>query len=303
MGRAVDIVAPAKVNLYLKIGGRRPDGYHQLISLFQMVSLYDHIRIRSLKTEDAYRLDGDFGFPAEENIITRAVRVFRKNTGARRGVRIQVKKGIPLGAGLGGGSSDAAAVLAGLNQMLETGLDPAALRSLAVELGSDIPFFLTAPAAVVRGRGEIVEPVAARSDYALVLVYPGFPVITGEAYRWLDTYRRDSGGAQQAGQSQDLLEVTDDLKQIYTQARPGEWTLFNSFAPLLKARFPLLEEIITALKKTGAAAAGVSGSGSTIFGLFNLREEARKAARVLKNAYMLVKFVEPLEISPCTGLE
>jgi 4-diphosphocytidyl-2-C-methyl-D-erythritol kinase len=295
MGTAVDIAAPAKVNLYLQIGERRPDGYHRLVSLFQMVSLFDHISIRSLKAENVYQLEGEFDFPVEENLITRAVRLFRERTGSRHGVRVRVKKRIPVGAGLGGGSSDAAAVIAGLNHLFAAGLDAADLRLLAAELGSDVSFFLTAAAALVRGRGEIVEPLPARSDYALVLVYPGFPVATRQAYRWLDARRAAAGEVP--------LTEPPDLRRIYRHASPGEWDLFNSFTPVLTERFPLLGEIIGALENAGAAAAGVSGSGSALFGTFRHREEALQAARVLKKTFPLVKFVEPLEKSPCTGLE
>ena len=295
----MQLSAPAKVNLCLYIGGRETDGYHRLVSLFQMVSLYDHIHIRSLKAKDAFRLEGEFAFPAEENIITRAVRLFRERTGARQGVEIRVRKEIPLGAGLGGGSSDAAAVMCGLNALFAGGFDRAGLSALASELGSDIPFFLGAPAALVRGRGEVVEPLAPRRDFALVLVYPGFPVASRQAYEWLDAYR----GAQPAEKSRRQLPEPAALRRMYGQDAPETWILFNSFAPVLKKRFPLLEESKNTLKQAGAIAAGVSGSGSTVFGLFTGRDEARRAAGKIKNGPAQVKFVEPLEKSPFTGLE
>jgi 4-diphosphocytidyl-2C-methyl-D-erythritol kinase len=231
MGSALDIDAPAKVNLTLHVGERRADGYHRLISLFQMISLYDRIRIRSLKTDDSYRLEGDCGVPAEENIITRAVELFRRRTGLRRGVRIQVEKNIPLGGGLGGGSSDAAAVLVGLNQLFAGGLDDGGLCSLAAELGSDIPFFLGKAAALVSGRGEIVEPLTPRRDYALVLVYPGFPVDTREAYLWLDARRSERsgpGGARRGDALQSRPAGPAELKRMYSHTAPASWTLFNS---------------------------------------------------------------------------
>jgi 4-diphosphocytidyl-2-C-methyl-D-erythritol kinase len=299
MGNEVQLFAPAKVNLCLHIGGREKDGYHRLVSLFQMVSLYDHIHIRSLKAKDAFRLEGKFDFPAEENIITRAVRLFRERTGARQGVEIRVRKEIPLGAGLAGGSSDAAAVMCGLNVLFSGGLDREGLSVLASELGSDIPFFLGAPAALVRGRGEMVEPLAPRRDFALVLVYPGFPVASRRAYEWLDAYR----GAEAAEKARCQLPEPDTLRRMYGQEEIATWTLFNSFTPVLTARFPLLEEIKTTLKQAGAIAAGVSGSGSTVFGLFPGRDDARRAAGKIKKGPSQAKFVDPLEKSPFTGLE
>ncbi|MBA7671818.1 putative 4-diphosphocytidyl-2-C-methyl-D-erythritol kinase [subsurface metagenome] len=159
MGKALTLKVPAKVNIHLEVLGKRPDGYHEIVSIFQMVSLYDVLQISSLKYENAFHLEGDFNIKESENLITKTVHLFRKRTGLAGGIQIKVRKCIPPGAGLGGGSSNAAATLKGLNLLLAAELSPIRLKSLAAELGSDIPFFLTWPAApVIFSTAGIISP-------------------------------------------------------------------------------------------------------------------------------------------------
>jgi len=161
--------APAKVNLHLEILGRRGDGFHEILSLFQAVSLFDRIALRSLKVTGQVRVACTAPIPAERNIVTAALRAFRAKTGIEEGIDLRVWKSIPIGAGLGGGSSDAAATLRGLNGMFGRPLDGGLLAELAAGLGSDVPFFLEGGTALVGGRGERVTRVAGRGDYRIVL--------------------------------------------------------------------------------------------------------------------------------------
>ena len=289
MGKRLYLLAPAKINLHLEVLRRRKDGYHDIVSLFQAVSLYDEIELRSLKKKNAYRLEGDISIPAEDNIITKAVELFRQESGNYSGIEIGVQKHIPVGAGLGGGSSDAAAVLIGLDRFFSVGLSTPQLLHLAERLGSDVPFFLRSAAALVQGRGEMVTPIEARSDYFLVLIFPGFAIESREAYRWLDE-ARDSTGRESPG-----ISRIDVLKKEYQNGAIDRWTFFNSFQGVVASRFPAVKHTITALYRCGALYSCLSGSGSSLYGLYASDKEAASACKELQTEYPLVEIAKPLQ--------
>ena len=151
-------LAPAKINLHLEIGSRRPDGFHELVSIFQAVNLFDTLLVRVAGGAGEMRLAGEFGFPPSQNIVTRAVEAFRAETGIADGLEVSVDKRIPMGAGLGGGSSDAAATLRCLRALLCPRLPMERMEALAASLGSDVPFFLGAAARAGRGKGRADHP-------------------------------------------------------------------------------------------------------------------------------------------------
>ncbi len=285
--RDIAFRAPAKINLYLKVLGRRGDGYHEIRSIFQAVSLEDRLIFRSPGGGDTVELAGPFGFAPERNLIVRAARAFQAFTGIRRGVRIEAEKRIPMGAGLGGGSSDAACTLAALNRLWEAGLDPAALHALAEGLGSDVPFFLHGPAAIVEGRGERIHPIAPRTDFRLLLVVPDFPVPTAEAYRWL-------GMAAHGAEAHTAGPTGPELEVMYREVPVQGWSLENSFDPVVESRFPVVGRIRRLLTEQGAVHAGLSGSGSAVFGLFAAESEAEAAAGVLSACNCFSRIVTPL---------
>ncbi|HSV55678.1 MAG TPA: 4-(cytidine 5'-diphospho)-2-C-methyl-D-erythritol kinase, partial [Magnetospirillaceae bacterium] len=192
MVRKVVVEAPAKINLHLEVRDRRADGFHDILSLFQAVSLVDTLELNIEEGSEAVRLAGSFDCQEAENTIVRAARAFKDASGARGGLSIRAEKRIPAGAGLGGGSSDAAAVLKALNEAYGRPLAASRLGALGAALGSDVPFFLGGACAVVSGRGEFIEPAEAREDYRLVILFPGFPERTVEAYAVLDA-ARDTG--------------------------------------------------------------------------------------------------------------
>jgi len=277
--------APAKVNLHLEILGRRGDGFHEILSLFQAVSLFDRIALRSLKVTGQVRVACTAPIPAERNIVTAALRAFRAKTGIEEGIDLRVWKSIPIGAGLGGGSSDAAATLRGLNGMFGRPLDGGLLAELAAGLGSDVPFFLEGGTALVGGRGERVTRVAGRGDYRIVLVWPGFGVDTREAYGWYD----------QAGHRRAALGPAE-VRQRFVGLPPSQWGYFNSFQEVVEGRHPVLTEIAGDLRRAGAAAAGISGCGSTVFGVFASARQARAAVRRARRRFALAQVVSPLQI-------
>lgn len=266
MFKIARVRACAKLNLHLEIGPVRPDGFHELRSLFQLASLADELTFR-LRANEGLTIGGGFPFPAEENIIAKACSLFFAKTGVRAGIDVSVEKNIPMGAGLGGGSSDAAATLRALDALFGTGLSRTELSSLGERLGSDVPFFLSGACAIVEGRGERVEAIEARSDLRAVIVDPGFSVSTKDAYAWWD----------RSGPKRDGFEFTaGDIRMNYGRDA-GEWAFFNSFFPLIATQRPALVDIREELAEDGALHSDMSGSGSSMFGIFDSALKAEKA--------------------------
>ncbi|MBN1519949.1 MAG: 4-(cytidine 5'-diphospho)-2-C-methyl-D-erythritol kinase [Spirochaetales bacterium] len=265
--------APAKINIHLAIGPRRKDGYHGLASVFQAISLADTVTV-GLDTEPGIRLDCRVDCPPERNTMYRAAALWLEAAGSRApsGVAIQATKRIPSGAGLGGGSSDAAAVLRLLAALFPAAVPPEALAGLAAEVGSDVPFFLGGPCAAVLGRGELVRPVEPRSDYALALIHPGFPIATADAYARLDEQRPAGPG------DRELAAELDGVVGSYHKDEPGLWNFRNDFYPVLSGAYPGLERAMGVLRTAGASFSAMSGSGSVLFGVFENADSAARAA-------------------------
>jgi 4-diphosphocytidyl-2-C-methyl-D-erythritol kinase len=260
------IKARAKLNLHLEIGPKRADGFHELVSLFQAFSLADDLSVR-VRSGNAVSVRGNFPFPAEENIIAKACVLFRERTGIKTGIEVEVEKNIPMGAGLGGGSSDAAATLRALDALFGAPLPLGELSRLGALLGSDVPFFLSGACAVVRGRGESVDAFEGRAGLHAIVVDPLFPVSTKEAYSlW------DLEGGKRAG----FALTAEDIRLGYAKDA-AEWGFFNSFFPLIAARHPVLVDIREELLEDGALYAAMSGSGSSMFGIFDSAMKAEKA--------------------------
>ncbi|MGZ4966365.1 MAG: 4-(cytidine 5'-diphospho)-2-C-methyl-D-erythritol kinase, partial [Chthoniobacterales bacterium] len=177
---SMELHAPAKINLSFKILGRRDDGFHEIETLMAPVSLFDRlIIVRGEPDEKVEFVCDDASLPSNaDNLVVQAAELFLRSTNTRTGLRIELQKNIPHGAGLGGGSSDAASVLLGLNELLATRLDEKKLAELAAEIGSDVPFFIYRSAAMCRGRGELVTPTSLPRKLSLLLLKPGFGVPT-----------------------------------------------------------------------------------------------------------------------------
>ena len=245
----MQVLAPAKINISLRVLGRRSDGFHEIETLIAPISLCDEIKIerRSGKQEIAFRCDDPSVPKGEDNLVVRAANVFFEETKVSSGVSIVLKKRIPHGAGLGGGSSDAASTLLALNELLETNLPSEALAKMAEMIGSDVPFFISQSAAVCKGRGEVVSPTRLREQLSVLLLKPEFGVPTQWAYSWWQDSREIPGvsyGAQQFTQQ----SFMNDLE------RP----VFEKFVFLAQLKMWLL-------KQPEVGAALMSGSGSTVF--------------------------------------
>jgi 4-diphosphocytidyl-2-C-methyl-D-erythritol kinase len=254
----MQLYAPAKINLSFEIEGRRKDGFHEIETLMAPISLTDRLVIeRGKATGLQFSCDDPSLANGEENLVVRAVRLFQEAAKIEAGVEIALEKRIPHGAGLGGGSSDAATTLLGLNALFETRLDQKHLIELAAQIGSDVPFFILGSAALCRGRGEIVEATKLSASFKLLLVKPDFGVPTRWAYeKWKDSRRLP--GLNYAPQEFSGMRFVNDLE------RP----VFEKFVVLgyLKTWLRLQPEVGVAL---------LSGSGSTVFAV--LREGADRA--------------------------
>ncbi len=251
----MEIRARAKINLTLDVIGRRPDGYHDLASVMQEIELADTLVMEPAE-EISLVVDPPVVTAGADNLILRAARLLREYGRVREGAAIRLTKRIPVGAGLGGGSADAAAALQGLNELWGLGLEPGMLKELGAGLGSDIPFCLTGGTALVTGRGEVVEPLTPLPVMDLVLVRPPFKVSTAAIYRLWDE-RGLAGGAATAA----MLEAVTR----------GDWRRVAScLANDLEAVTCNLHPEVFAIKRglAGALAVLMSGSGPTVFSLW-----------------------------------
>ena len=253
--------APAKVNLYLEILGRRADGFHELETLMLAVDLCDTLRFSH---SDNLSMSCDVAglSVGPDNLVLKAAEMLRRESGRSAGATIHLTKRIPWAAGLGGGSSDAATALVGLNRLWGTGLSEADLTTLASRLGSDVGFFVGSRAAWCTGRGEIIETVPVPKDLNLVLISPGFGLNTADVYRRLQPPSSPRSG--ETIRDAFLRGGVEDLGR----------EMFNRLtSPALELR-PELGDWLDELKSRNAAGALMSGSGSTIFALCRTASEA-----------------------------
>ena len=292
--RVVTVEAPAKINLHLEVFGTRPDGYHEIRSVFQMISLADQLCLSVFGNDGECRVNDDFGVSETDNLIAHTVRSFCDRTGIRSGVTVQVLKRIPLGAGLGGGSSDAAATLRGLEWLFRRNLGGGERQDIALRVGSDVPFFLGSGASIVQGRGERQRSLQMRGDFEVVVVYPGICVSTREAFEWLD-------GEAQEGMRLSLS--ARELENAYRREPFHQWPFWNSFEGVVAKRHPLIAGIGERLSACGADFVSLSGSGSAVFGVFREHGTAAEARNVLSRSYSFVDLARPLAREPFVRLE
>lgn len=266
----IHISAPAKVNVILKVRNQREDGYHNLWSLMHTVALVDELRfqVRPHSTQIQLRCDNPTVPTDSTNLVVRAAALMLERSAKSVGLAIELRKGIPIGAGLGGGSSDAAATLIALNHLLKLEWTIQEMTPLAMSLGSDVPFFLSAPCAVVEGRGEQVTPFHVKGQRWVLLIKPEFSIETKWAYGQLvhhrTTYLRDQGEGT----------VLPPTALRWEELIPH---VENDFEEALEPIFPVLHDIKSQLVSLGAEVALLSGSGSTVFAIFQHQEEALRA--------------------------
>src|SRR5262245_11501410 len=263
--RRLVLLAAAKVNLALEVLGKRADGYHEIATVLQAVDLFDRIVLEAADTLSLHTDDPDL--PADEgNLVMRAARLLQKAAGIESGARIRLQKRIPVAAGLGGGSSDAAATLWGLNRLWKLRWPTARLQELAVELGMDVPFFLGAGRAVARGRGEQLATLPGGGGYALVLVNPRVPLSTRDVYE-----RVPAGWRAEPTGTERLIEAlrTRNVSRVAA-------ALTNNLERVAEPVLPVIGRMKAALLAAGALGAIMSGSGPTVFGIARSLDHARQ---------------------------
>ncbi|MFZ2634430.1 MAG: 4-(cytidine 5'-diphospho)-2-C-methyl-D-erythritol kinase [Desulfosalsimonadaceae bacterium] len=267
----MDIQSPAKINLYLEVTGKRTDGYHNLNTLMCCIDLHDSIRLSFGKTRITIHCSHPDVPQDESNLACRAAKLFLDTIGSRDGVHMDIEKRIPIGAGLGGGSSNAAAVLKALNAHFGKPVSQADLLAMGKTIGADVPFFIYGKPAIATGIGDILTPCPHLESFPLVLIYPSVPVSTVEVYKKLN------------------LRLTK-TKKINTRflfkqnrGRDAFQFLFNDLEPVASVICPDIEAAKASLLKQNAMAALMTGSGSAVFGLFENDDSALKAFHAISD--------------------
>lgn len=258
----------AKINLGLRVFGRYPDGYHEINTLMVKINLHDIITIEPSQ-KMTVECDADLGIPETDNIAFKAAQYFLEHIG-RAGdcFKISIKKKIPAGAGLGGGSADAAAVITAM--MSYYGIMPGKeeLLKICMKLGSDVPFFLFSNSAIAQGRGEILQEVNLNLPFWFLLVFPGIIVSTKRAYEALPEPATTESG----------LDLFDIVKKGLKDNDYLRKYLVNDFEKVVFEKYPVLKEIKSKMYSRGAVSVQLSGSGSTVYGMFETKEKAASAA-------------------------
>lgn len=272
---AIRVVAPAKINVGLRILGQRSDGYHEIWTILQQINLADEIVLQSAPDFSlSLRCDDPRVPVGGQNLCLRAAHLLREETGCAEGALIDLKKLIPVGAGLGGGSSDAAAALRGLNQLWNTALDDHSLQKLAAKLGSDIPFFVQGGCCIATGRGELLQGIKKVVNDPIVLVCPDVEISTEWAYKNIKKYNLTSERESIIFQDSFVENLSDPaIKRLLT----------NDFESLVFDHYPSLLALKESLLDCGAYFSSLSGSGSSLYGVFSTIDDARKASKKLRS--------------------
>jgi 4-diphosphocytidyl-2-C-methyl-D-erythritol kinase len=276
--KSIRLRAFAKINLGLRILAERPDGYHEIRTIYQTIALHDRLEISLRKAGQGIRFECDNPeIPSGgENLVYRACDLWRRARGFRGGVRVRLEKMIPAGSGLGGASSDAAATLEGLERLTGEKLPPRLRFSLAAQLGSDVPLFLLGGRVLGCGRGEEVYPLPDLPPRKCLVVFPGFPISTAEAYR-------------EAG-----LRLTSQGK-VRSIDNVGAWPQFplmnwgpaeNDFERVVFAKWPELARLKRHLIRAGAEIASLTGSGSAVYSVFESTRQLLHASKLIPKGWL-----------------
>jgi 4-diphosphocytidyl-2-C-methyl-D-erythritol kinase len=296
-GISLRVLTPAKINLILRVLDRRPDGFHAIWSLMHTVGLEDEL-ILTLQPGGhrriALRCDHAALAADHTNLVYRAAQMVLDQVEQAVDLSITLSKHIPMGAGLGGGSSDAAATILGLIRLLGLNWPVERMTEVGQQLGSDVPFFFLAPAAVTTGRGELVRQVHVPGTRWIVLVSPGFPVETKWAYHQLSASR-----AAICPLSQTLQQLDGRSELDWSEIVP---LAENDFEAPVFAAHPVLAQIKHQLLSQGAEIALLSGSGATVFGVFPDQLDAKKAAAALARDSKMQAYAVPTAGAPVTSM-
>ena len=276
--KKLTIKAPAKVNLFLKVLGKRPDGYHDIYSWFQAVDLFDILTLNRIEDPSfSLHITGTDDLKADDsNLVIKAARLMFGRFDLAGGLEITLHKNIPVSAGLAGGSSDAAATMEGINRLFGLGLGGRQLARIGLKLGSDIPFFFSGGQAEVTGRGEKIKKIYLPLNYCLILITPDILISTAESYAGLKM------GLTSPGNVIKLFRCKDFKELVGRSLESG-----NDFERAHFRSFPELPEIRDALENIGAAVTRMSGSGPTMFGMFEYIPEGDDLHRITRGNWRM----------------
>jgi len=277
------IKAPAKINLYLDVLGKRPDGYHDLKMIMQTVSIYDEIKLK--KIHSGIELSTNAKIPTgEKNTAYKAAKLMISKFGLQAGVNIEIKKNIPTGAGLAGGSADAAAVIKGMDQLFNLGQKDEYLAQIGKNVGADVPFCVIGGTAIAEGIGEKITQLTSFNDIDIVLVKPDFSVSTAYVF---GKYVGDQSIVKPC-----IQELISSMKNHDTQTAGKN--LYNALETVTVVDYPIIAEIKSELVKLGADGSLMSGSGSTVFGIFKNTEKAKIAFNHMNLKYKATFLVKTI---------
>jgi len=269
--KSLTLNAYAKINVGLRITGQRDDGYHYLKTMYQTINLHDVVKL-SLKEETgiSFSWDGENVPDGDDNICSKAAKSFFEFIGKEYGVNIELEKNLPVGSGLGGGSSDAACVIRGLNELLDLKLSVRDMENIASKLGADIPFFIQGGCQYAEGIGDELSPGELSNDWVLLLVVPVIHISTLWAYERVQP-----------------LSLTRDINDVNLARFPhngdakNRKQFRNDFEPLIFSKYPEIGDIKKDLLKSEAVFASLSGSGSAVYGFYETTEKAEKAMELI----------------------
>lgn len=276
------IKAYAKINLYLDVTGKREDGYHNIESIMQTIGLYDELLFELKDKEIEVKSEPENFVEVENNLIFKAANLLRNRYNVKKGVSANLKKNIPVGAGLGGGSADAAGALIGLNILWDLNLPLSELLKLGIELGSDVPFCILGGTCFVEGKGEKLTKINPIPSCYIVIVNPGFEISTKEIYQKFDEEENfaslSTGGIMTAFDRSDFNGICENMA--------------NSMENIVFRKFPELKEFKKTAKDNGAEGALMSGTGPTMFAITQSEEKAKNIAIKFKNIFPFVNICE-----------
>lgn len=292
--KSLVISSPAKLNLFLDILNKRADGYHDLLTLFERISLCDTIRLTKLQSDEVVVSSSDPLLPSDHrNIAFQAAELIRLSQGITHGVKIEIQKNIPMGGGLGGGSSNAACVLAGLNKLFGLKLSKKTLFSYANRLGSDVAFFvLGKPFALGRGKGGDLASLRAPKNVQLwhILFIPPVQVATKEVYNLWDKEKMNAQKAQEGRKILALTKKVPDVNILLSCLQKNKLSLlnrhiYNRLSETVMKSYTSVSDLKSDLLKSGLKYVHMSGSGSTLFTIFKKEKEARKILGALQGRF------------------
>jgi 4-diphosphocytidyl-2-C-methyl-D-erythritol kinase len=273
--------APGKINWFLSIINRRDDGYHNIVSALQFIDLFDRL---SFERAEKIELISDIDVPVEKNLVFRAAQLLKEYSSFKGGARITLEKNIPVAAGLGGGSSDAAFTLVGLNRLWELDLSLDVLLEIGLQIGSDVPFFFLGPFSLIEGRGEGVKKLEKSRSVTMLLVKPEISVSASWAYN-----------AYEAELTKKHIDIKLFCRALDRQDYVSlQCIIFNDLEKPVVGVYREVSELKTRLIENGAALSLMSGSGPTVFGVFNSEDEAATAAKGMDGVwYRVVRTLTP----------